>query len=171
MEILLNQYQSSKNTSIHLETSKRSIIDNYQVLELSLLEHHLGKEYEEYAFAVPRSSMSPLYNCHGMTFASRRTCIDNSVEIRKILQDDGYKQIIQKDILSGDIVLYIDSDNEIVHSATIVNVDKTNALPTIRVVSKWGKWKEYIHDLHNCPYPDTKKEFWRLTHEQYEKKI
>lgn len=29
------------------------------------------------------------YNCHGLSFASRRTWIDNSQEIVKILVDDG----------------------------------------------------------------------------------
>lgn len=169
--LILNQFQTKTNPSIHLETSKGNMIDNYQVTELSAFEQNMGKDYEKYEFATPRSSMSPMYNCHGMTFASRRTCIDKSEEIRKILKDDGYKDVTQKPILSGDIVLYLDSDSEIVHSATVVSIDNSTSIPTIRVMSKWGKWREYIHDLHICPYTNTRKEFWRLTHEQYEKKI
>jgi hypothetical protein len=44
------------------------------------------------------------YNCHGLTFANRRSWISELSEIPKILHDDGYTQVRDEDVLPGDIV-------------------------------------------------------------------
>src|SRR5260370_1084878 len=52
-----------------------------------------------------RVDLAPGYNCHGLTFASRRTTIWRADEVRKILAHDGYQRIDPKEILPGDIIL------------------------------------------------------------------
>lgn len=46
------------------------------------------------------------YNCHGFTFAARRTWIDDPLQIVTILQHDGYTEIPQQQVAAGDIAVY-----------------------------------------------------------------
>ncbi len=46
------------------------------------------------------------YNCHGLTFAARRTWIHEPSELLKILEDDDYEEVTNG-ILPGDIAIYI----------------------------------------------------------------
>lgn len=170
MSILLINGQDRR--SIVLETSKGTKIDNYQIFEISQFEKNQFARYSKnnYPLAVFRNSPSPVYNCHGMSFASRRTNIDRSNDIRKILEDDQYHKIEKKYTIPGDLVLYISlEDGDIVHSATIVSAEHAvNNISRLVVVSKWGKFREVMHDLNNCPYKDFEKEFYRITHKEYE---
>ena len=104
-----------------------------------------------------------------MSFACRRTNIDNATEIRKILVDDGYHRITNtSDVLPGDLLLYVTQTGDISHSGTIVGTDyPTNDLPRITVVSKWGKFREVIHLHTDCPYTGSniRFEFYRLNHD------
>jgi hypothetical protein len=171
MPILLSNKYDRK--SINLDTQKGTHIDNYQVFELSFYERNQFSEYtnEKYPFSKHRNSPSPIYDCHGLIFASSRTNIDNSIEIRKIIYEDGYKEIKMKETLEGDIVLYIlMEDHDIFHSGIIVKAEhKFNNISNIWVLSKWGKYKEVIHEINNCPYSKKKhyKEFYRIDHEQF----
>ncbi len=85
------------------------------------------------------------YNCHGLTFASRRTWIYNASEIQKILKEDDYKEVAEKDVLPGDIVLYTEN-GDIEHSGIVISLDP------LRILSKWGPSQEVIHRLRECPY-------------------
>lgn len=93
-------------------------------------------------------SLSATYNCFGMAFASRRTCID-ATEVQMILDDDGYVQIESKDVQPGDIVLYFDAEREISHVAVVVchKPDIANADWKTTVLSQWGADGEYLHDI------------------------
>jgi hypothetical protein len=167
--ILLN---GQDRRSITLETSKGTKIDNYQIFEISQFEKNQFADYskQNYPFAIFRNSPSPIYNCHGMSFACRRTNIDRSTDIRVILSDDQYQKIDIKATLPGDFVLYINSnDGDIAHSGTIVSCEHPeNNISRIIVVSKWGKFREVVHDLNDCPYKGLEKEFYRITHTEYE---
>ncbi len=167
--ILIN---GQNRIEIKLETSKGNPIDNYQIFEISQFERNQFCDYSKDKFisAKFRTSPSPQYNCHGMSFASRRTNIDKSTEIRKILLDDGYEKISQKQTLEGDLALYVTSENgDIAHSATITNVEHAdNNISRIIVVSKWGKFREVIHNLNDSPYQNCTIEFYRLSHKEYE---
>jgi hypothetical protein len=169
MNLILKNCQVKKE--IRIETSKGNPIDNYQIFELSQFEINQFSNYskEKYPLVTQRNSPSPIYNCHGMSFASRRTNIDSSTEIRNILSDDSYEKINEKVTLAGDLVLYITPDTgDIAHSGTIIStVHDANNISTIFVVSKWGKYKEVIHNINDCPYSNCYKEFYRLTHSNY----
>jgi hypothetical protein len=98
------------------------------------------------------------YNCHGLTFASRRTWICKPSEISKILHDDSYEQIQRpEDVLPGDVVVYTrEGDPE--HSGIVVSIS-----PEIWVLSKWGALHEVIHRVTECPYNQAYPEFYRIT--------
>lgn len=120
---------------------------------------------KEYLSAIHRPTQPcNTYNCHGLTFASRRTQISNSAEVRKILKDDGYEQIDPKLILPGDVVLYINTINaSIDHSGVVVDVQPNMAVMNPKILSKWGNAHEVIHYVRDCPYPNTRLEYYRLT--------
>lgn len=105
-------------------------------------------------------SLTATYNCVGMVFASRRTWVEPE-EIRKILADDGYRQIADTSACVGDVVLYTDDQGNLVHVGLVASVDIVGSVRTINVMSKWGRDGEYIHPVqavpHLCGRPS---EFW-----------
>jgi hypothetical protein len=96
-----------------------------------------------------RTGMSSLYNCHGLTFASRRTSIEDTTSLQHILADDNWREVKVEDVLPGDIVLYFSTDGEANHSGIVIQFDEQLHLPVI--CSKWGRAGEYIHNLNDCP--------------------
>jgi hypothetical protein len=135
---------------IRLETSKRNGIDNVQEFEISTFYINWSKELpKNYPKAVPRTGMSALYNCHGLTFASRRTRVVDTRELQKILRDDNWNEVELRDVLAGDIVIYFAEDGEANHSGIVVDVDPELHVPLI--CSKWGHAGEYLHHLTYCP--------------------
>lgn len=109
------------------------------------------------------TAVSYTYNCHGLTFGSRRTQIVDPAEVRKILTQDAYHKIGSADILPGDIVVYIGPNGDIEHSGVVMDVDKSALVPTPKVLSKWGVAHEVVHFLRDCPYASTNVEFYRVT--------
>jgi len=110
------------------------------------IEREHGSAYVVCAEATPR------FNCHGMTFASRRTCIFESSELMKILKEDGYELIQAAEVSPGDVIVYVSDDGDFEHSGIVVEVPKALTLNIASVRSKWGKFKEVIHPANRCPY-------------------
>jgi hypothetical protein len=137
--------------TIRLETSKRTGIRNVQGSDISAFHRRLYSEiHKSYSLAKARTDMSAVYNCHGLTFASRRTRIEDTQDILKILQDDRWEKIDNiKDVLPGDIVVYFSQEGEANHSGIIVGYEETLHLPI--VCSKWNVGSEYVHSLAYCP--------------------
>jgi hypothetical protein len=113
-----------------------------------------------------RQAMSSSYNCHGLTFASRRTEIHDPQAVRMILREDDYKQISRPDLLVGDTVIYVEQ-GDVSHSGIVVGVPQLDAqildpLAGVKVLSKWGEGQEVIHEVRDCPYPADAHEFWRV---------
>src|SRR2546423_1157224 len=96
--------------SLALETCQANAIDNQRIYEISQYEANLYRQFDaDYGLGVRRrSDPTPIYNCHGLTFASRRTGIFESVTLRQILVEDGYAEIIRDAVLAGDIIMYFD---------------------------------------------------------------
>jgi hypothetical protein len=92
-------------------------------------------------------SLTATYNCYGMAFANRRTCIE-PIHVQMILDDDGYQEVSLKDVMPGDIVIYRDRGGEISHVAVVVchEKDVANAQWKTTVLSQWGADGEYVHD-------------------------
>ena len=130
---------------IRLETSKRTGIDNIQFGDVSAFERNWAMEIpKRFPNVIQRTGMSPLYNCHGLTFASRRTRITDPQGIQQILVDDNWVELEMKDALPGDVVVYYSEEGEPNHSGIVVEV---GGLGVPRICSKWGSAGEYIHLL------------------------
>jgi hypothetical protein len=135
---------------IRLETSKKTGIDNNQDSEISIYERNWDADISRlHPRAKRRTRMSALYNCHGLTFASRRTKIVDLHGIQNILTDDSWEEVPLGKILPGDIVLYSSEEGDINHSGIVVTCEPPLNLPL--VCSKWGNSGEFIHQLSDCP--------------------
>ena len=150
--------------SILLSTRLGREIPNFQDLDqppgiaARLVEGHR----RNHPMATMRRAPTGLYNCHGLTFACRRTGIYNPEDIEKILKDDGYRQIKPMEAQPGDIVVYRDG-RETSHTAAVIQVERSNTLvggQAIWVLSKWGQGAEYIHVVKDDPYKDHDVTFW-----------
>ena len=146
------------DTTIELRTRAGNPIDNVQVWKHSAFEWHLlGDLLKRFADAKRVSDACPVYNCHGLTFGSRRTQISDS--IYPILDDDGFDTVPEKEARPGDIIVYCSSLGEAVHSGFIVSEKVIELAPGRKTVvplvwSKWGKSCEMIHPVAQCPYLD-----------------
>jgi hypothetical protein len=101
------------------------------------------------------SEACPVYNCHGLTFANRRTSVPQTV--LPILEDDGFNQVSEKEARVGDIVLYVSPRGDVVHSGFVVRCDSVEIVAGSKSVvpviwSKWGKGYEMVHPVGECPY-------------------
>lgn len=150
-----------RGTKICLQTVLGSDIENEQSHEFSFNDRHsIGILRNRYRDAKIRTDPNPIYNCHGMVFASRRTGIHDSKEIIRILEEDGYIEINLSEVLAGDVVMYFGDDGDFLHCGIVVGLDEPLRLPL--VLSKWGKFSEVVHYLGNCPYQSAKTKYYRL---------
>lgn len=106
-----------------------------------------------------RTNPIPVYNCHGLTFASRRTSIPPTC-IDAILKDDRYERVQPEDTLPGDVILYYSDEGEIEHSGIVIEVPVRPFPP--RILSKWGMGPEVIHPASFCPYEPRDLRYYRV---------
>lgn len=154
---------------LELETREKDEIANEQYYQLSdacegsMLSQARGvkKDYQGKVHRF-RLDASPAYNCHGLTFASRRTCIHKGETVRQIIARDGYEVVKRiAEVLPGDIILYVSSeDGDIEHSGIVIGVLPQPSWPLI--VSKWGLGPEVIHSANICPYDQSRMEYYRV---------
>src|SRR5262245_27256554 len=93
------------------------------------------------------------YNCHGFTFAARRTWIDDPQQVVTILQHDGYSEIPQNEVAAGDVAVYYGITGRPEHSGLVIeHKPAAHALMRMpRVLSKWAKVFEVVHWANQCP--------------------
>jgi hypothetical protein len=145
-----------------LETRQRSTISNdlnwdppHDGVLLQIID--LKKQHPD----VMHRDVGPCgtFNCHGLTFAARRTLIHASSEIQKILVEDGYHNIVWSEVMAGDIAIYrtaVSVGGAIEHSGIVVRRDPPigGIFPEPFILSKWGVCHEAIHRATDCPYSD-----------------
>jgi hypothetical protein len=105
------------------------------------------------------------YNCHGLTFASRRTNIphpgmDDAGLVAQILQEDQCVQIAEIDAREGDVVLWR-LGALVPHTGIVAHVQR-EPFRAILAVSKWGALGEYIHHPLNSPFDGCAVEYWGM---------
>ena len=108
------------------------------------------------------------YNCHGLTFLSRRANLLEDDEIQRVLDDDGYSEVTPAELLAGDVALYWHR-GKIAHSGIILRprVGYPGLPPPMDsqesplVLSKWGRQGEFIHWEPWCPYDHERVSYWR----------
>lgn len=149
---------------IPLATAKGREIPNSQAgeiapLQVKTLENLIAKYNAEL-----RCTSTVRYNCHGLTFANRRTGIDDDTIIPSILKDDGYVQVSPEEAMPGDVVLYWNETNgDIEHSGILVEPRNPNdPLKPARILSKWSKGPEALHNANNCPYDPASIRYYRI---------
>lgn len=109
-------------------------------------------------------SLTAMYNCVGVVFASRRTHVDCE-HLDMILQDDGYRLISQKSAIEGDVVVYrkdgIPLHVGIIYELQDLSFARDGSQIELWVLSQWGQDGEYIHKLREVStlYGD-QLEFW-----------
>ena len=134
--------------AIRIETSKRTGIENFPSAEMSREERLLARKLiKAHSTAVPRTPLSCSYNCHGLTFGSRRAWIVKRSCVNTIISDDEYKEIPLANAFPGDVLIYY-NNGDLSHSGVVV---ERQALGILRIVSKWGKAGEFVHSMFDCP--------------------
>jgi len=162
--ILLDSSGSPSHKNIEVQTRLGSSIDNIQPWHYSPFEwNQLGVGVAKYealgAFRV--SGTCPIYNCHGLTFASRRTQVDWTPEtIAMILKEDGFEQIPDRQAQIGNVVIYYGDDGKPDHSGIVVGKQREFDIPLIW--SKWGKGYEMVHPLGACEWSGMLTRFYRI---------
>ena len=147
--------------AIALDSAAGQPISNGQILELSAFEsNQFAAIANRYSDATMRTAATPRYNCHGMTFASRRTGIFDRETIDQILREDGYKEVSSSSALPGDVIIYYAADGDAEHSGIVVSPPVDLGIP--QVVSKWGKYAEFIHWANRCPYSFAAAKYYRI---------
>ncbi len=147
----------------------------YLVMEPGLpdptrLEHAVTVHHTPARRLIRRSGP---YNCAGLVFAGRRgwlfdgeridalgslfvTSIDPAV--RGILRADGFVAIPRESAATGDVVTY--GVNEVEHVGLVTRRDPARG---IMVVSKFGAWGEYEHEIDDVPDGlGTPDQIWRM---------
>lgn len=150
-----------------LESCEHRHIDNERILEIAPTEANQFREFDS-DFGdrvVRRSEPTPHYNCHGMTFASRRTGIFEESVIQQIIAEDRYFEVPEANVLPGDVILYIDSFGLVEHSGIVIEEPKPENLNIPRVCSKWGKYAELLHLSTHCPYNLSNVKYYRMNYD------
>ncbi|HRH48337.1 MAG TPA: hypothetical protein PLP23_06285 [Panacibacter sp.] len=152
---------------IVMQTMAKRPIKNKQIKNLNrnpLFNRTIDLLKEEHICTERPNTITGIYNCHGMTFANRRTGIDEDSELNKIFQDDNYREIRLDLLLCGDTALYIKQNGAYSHSGIVVsipeNLSEHNKIE-IKILSKWGDGFEAIHALYQCPYFESTIKFLR----------
>lgn len=149
--------------SIIVQTRKGSDIKNEQVETAfsfgGLME--LEDLKRDFPNARIRGQKGSLYNCHGLTFASKRTGIYELADLEMILTEDDYREVVFNQTLPGDIVLYFSENGDIEHSGILVDVNEGGDIRVPKIVSKWGDAYEVIHKFSDCPYNFLKVKYYR----------
>jgi hypothetical protein len=145
---------STNESKIITQTRKGNNIDNYQSSLISNTVLGQAKIIKKrYSLAKFRTTACSFYNCHGLTFASRRTSVHEPSEIQKIIQDDNYSEISQENLLEGDAIIYY-QDGDAIHSGVVLRVEEIGSTKIPLILSKWGHLHEVVHRESYCPYFD-----------------
>jgi len=159
-------YRSEANplhpTSIKLQTRAGNDIVNSQIWEIDTNDViRTEANFKKYVGIQERTGVTNVYNCHGLTFASRRTGIDADKELAKILREDKYDEVDRNNVMPGDVIIYYDKFDSFVHSGIVVE-NHHGPMFSVSVVSKWGGHKEFIHNYVQCPYDSSAIKFYRI---------
>jgi hypothetical protein len=111
----------------------------------------------KYGWSI-RSAPTGIYNCAGMVWASRRTCIHDPRMYELILKEDDYRLVRDDERPRlGDLIVYRQVDNdEILHVGMISRVTSTEGGGwTVLVLSKVGpNTGEAFHEPRRLPYDE-----------------
>jgi hypothetical protein len=151
---------------LRLDSAAGSPLRNWQAWELTRLEAKDCEDLER-RFATSfqsRGDPTPAYNCHGLTFASRRTRIWDAATLGQILVEDRYAQVSATDVLPGDAIVYFGPKNDPEHSGVVVAKPTPESFGYPLVCSKWGNFREVLHYAHVCEYSLSDIRYFRVNY-------
>lgn len=161
--IIIGLHDLPARKGIPLATKEGKDIPNERRLERAPAQRQAAVEIMTKAHPNAKfRSISATYNCVGMVFACRRTCVDPAFVLR-ILYEDGYRKLKQMNELQvGDVVVYKDGNGEPQHVGTVLRVEPSvaDASWRVEVVSKWGADAEYLHEVSDVPVIYGIPEYW-----------
>ena len=161
-----------KQKTVKMETSRYNDIPNSQNrrIDQKSIDYEIGLKAKFGLREDFQGSETSVYNCHGLTFASKRTGIFDDAVIEQILRDE-YNEINVANVIIGDIALYFSYNDKkekiFEHSAIVVHIGSLAGLESlgIRVLSKTRFYKEIVHYVQNHPYSGAEYKFYRIKHE------
>lgn len=156
------QGSGEEEMAIAVTTRKGTPLPNYisptpsfqQISFYSGLRAMHGQRWEE------RKPATGGYNCAGLVWASRRTCLYRPKDWRTVLVEDEYRKTEEPDVQVGDIAVYVrrsdlmtGQEPEILHVGRICFFRPHSVLSrTPWVISKWDPfYGEDIHEAYDCP--------------------
>jgi hypothetical protein len=172
MTVLLDSSGNVPHRDIVLQTRLRNHIDNtqpwhYADFEWKQLDTE-PRKWEPFG-AIRVNDVCPVYNCHGLTFASRRTEVDSGqTTIAMILNDDGFEEVSERDAKIGNVIVYYDENGSPEHSGIMVERRQGAGIDMPIIWSKWGKGYEVVHPMTACLWGAMKKRFYRITKWKYQ---
>jgi len=148
---------------LNLDSAMQCQIPNEQTHEISYFEQSQFSQLDTaFSIVAVRSEPTARYNCHGLTFAGRRTAIHKSTAVQQALHEDGYVAIDPSEVLPGDIIMYYEDGGDIEHSGIVLKQPREEFLRIPLVVSKWGKHRELIHWANQSPYSFANVKYFRI---------
>ena len=149
---------------LQLDSALGRHIENEQSDEVTLWDkkQYVDLEKRFGTLVRPRTDPCPRYNCHGMTFAARRTAIASPLSVRQMLHEDQYKEVPKGEVMPGDLILYYGEHGDVEHSGLVVEPPTADQLGVPLVYSKWGKYKELLHRGNQCPYNFASAKYFRI---------
>lgn len=105
-----------------------------------------GYSVEFRGTVIQRGPAGSLANCHGWVFLDGQYLISGEA-VQRILDDNGYEVV--EEVLAGDVIVYRDSDQNIVHTGVVRGVLDDG---TIIIESKWGTEGVFLHNPLDTPY-------------------
>ena len=156
--------QNDSGPSLSLATRKGNQIPNEQQPQASSRE--MQNAQSDILDRHPRAharSLSSIYNCMGMVFASRRTWIEPE-NLEMILIEDEYRQVNDLAQLErGDVVVYRDSQGDVSHVGIVAEpgLYTPDGKRQVLILSQWGQAGEYVHLVDDVsPWLGTPVEYW-----------
>jgi hypothetical protein len=164
VELLVGLYHEEP-LEIRLDTHTQKHIPNAQYRNVTKIAVAMEIKQEKEFNAKYHGEASGVYNCHGLTFANRRTGIYEDSALNLILTEEYQEIRNRKDVAVGDVAVYYENEG-IMHSAVVIQVDRGLELNSIFVLSKSRSFKEIIHAVDNAPAEYGRiKRFYRMKHE------
>ena len=147
-----------------LETRQGNQVPNEQRREVAPQRMKAAMEIVKanHPTAVERSLRST-YNCVGMVFASRRTCVDIE-HLGLLLLEDGYRRLANATELQiGDLAVYKVDSGDFSHVGVVYHLGpfRVDGSRDVYVMSQWGRDGEYYHRVDDVnDHLGTPTEYW-----------
>ena len=165
---LIETSQSQQNTRATVQTTYVTIYTRfgtpvsaiqYSNAVFEREDYNKIAEYENISFPniVRLRDETVNYNCHSYAWYSQSETNNIWLPYPDAFKTDGCYEVTRAECRPGDIIVYRfvygPPDNDDIHSAIISSVDPSDSTDTgITVISKWGAYPLYSHNLTECPY-------------------